>query len=310
MNINKSRDLIRLPKWAACEAAFSCAFTLIELLVVIAIIAVLAALLLPALAGAQLRAHRVVCLSNLKQLSQSAFMYWQEFGQGYPRDATGNLLWWRYQGASKTDSTDIRICPAARKPLPAQFIDGQDGVGWTRPAINPGTAANCWRTPSGSVESRNDWTGSYAWNAWLYPERTYFQFVREPQSYFPSEASVQDPSRAPMFVDAIWLSVWPQTRPQPSMDEVRSPVGDLFHGDAWAAQNQSGSMGLVTIARHGGKPPSSAPRDWPRNQPLPRAWGVNVSFADCHAELIKLPDLWSLTWNRTWEITKAPTGRP
>jgi prepilin-type N-terminal cleavage/methylation domain-containing protein len=70
-------------------------FTLIELLVVISIIALLMAILMPALQSAREQAKRVVCSSNLKQITIGLMTYGQINDDRIPENVSG----WNYDMA-------------------------------------------------------------------------------------------------------------------------------------------------------------------------------------------------------------------
>jgi len=97
------------------------AFTLIELLVVIAIIAILAAMLLPALRRAQMKATGVHCMANLKSLQLAWAMYaddhndalvgnhWQDEANHVPNVANWISGWLDPRQSNNTDNTNILL---------------------------------------------------------------------------------------------------------------------------------------------------------------------------------------------------------
>ena len=97
-------------------------FTLIELLVVLAIIAVLASLLLPAVARAKTAAHRVQCISHLRQLSLSLQLYAEENSAAYPPRRIAPHHWVYQLKPYYSSSGKVLLCPADKSSTGRSFI--------------------------------------------------------------------------------------------------------------------------------------------------------------------------------------------
>jgi prepilin-type N-terminal cleavage/methylation domain-containing protein/prepilin-type processing-associated H-X9-DG protein len=66
------------------------AFTLVELLTVIAIIGILAALLLPALEQSKVRARRIQCVGNLREIGLATHLFANDHGGKFPTQVSTN----------------------------------------------------------------------------------------------------------------------------------------------------------------------------------------------------------------------------
>jgi len=265
------------------------AFTLIELLVVIAIIAILAAMLLPVLGKSKLAGQRIACLNNLRQMSVSRRIFTDDNG--------GNLI----LAADNEDSVDtdvetgnakVQICPTTQvsptQPPPSLANRG-NGYWGTADAAYFGTYPPSPTNPP----------GSYAINGWLAVDH---QPIDPDTGYFyRRDTDVRAPATTPVFQDSIWFYVFPlETDPTPSQSNLYDGYNGLRSGCVH-------SMGLCLIDRHNDRAAAAAPQSYPYTSGKVLPGRINMVFADHHAELVRLNNLWTYAWHKGWV---APNPHP
>jgi prepilin-type N-terminal cleavage/methylation domain-containing protein/prepilin-type processing-associated H-X9-DG protein len=223
------------------------AFTLIELLVVIAIIAILAALLLPALNRAKLKAQQARCYSNLRQLGLGLTMYLDSNLNVFPGAASRNQYGFRVE-----DWIYWRI------NLPAYPITQS-------PIVVPlgSSSSNLFRCPADKDDSErlriNDGNGpyyySYSMNSYgiVNNQNLGMTSVNDGTFHPFKSTAIKNPARKIMLAEE-------QSSYQPG--EVSDPTASIINDGRWVALNGND----VLTSRHGQR--------------------GNVAFADAHVTAV------------------------
>jgi prepilin-type N-terminal cleavage/methylation domain-containing protein/prepilin-type processing-associated H-X9-DG protein len=259
------------------------AFTLIELLVVIAIIAILAAILVPVLNKAMIRARELNCRTNLKQLGIAELLYVNDnYGNLFPY-ATGGI-WIPVLEPVYNSISNVVICPMTdiQRPAPGVSTQGDYKTAWFYDTVNA--------TP-------RYYNGSYTFNGWLYGGSWSFSQVASTNDAFYTQGAILLPATTPVFADGIWPDGWP--------DVNDAQFNNLETGNySGTVGNGPEGMQRILISRHGPQRPSVPPTNVSGKQVWPG--GINMVFFDGHVEDVSLNSLWNLYWHKNWTYPPKP----
>jgi len=130
-------------------------------------------------------------------------------------------------------------------------------------------------------------TGSYGINYWINSSTKSERPHDYPNYIFPKPSSIQHTSLTPCVFDSVTATAAPlESDPMPTDLWLGLSSGDF-------------EMQRCTILRHGGKCASAFYPFSGQRQQLPG--GINMGFADGHAQLAYLRDLWSYDWHSNWQ---------
>ena len=243
------------------------AFTLIELLVVISIIALLIAILLPALGAARESSRAIQCLSNLRGFGQSYATFASD-NKGNPIPVYfDGVHWTQVNKGLQSDTAEAYVCPEA------ETVNESASSAYGASANNRiGSRTSAWRFERDVFSAVSDGpvVGSYQINIWVQDwteaiDRGFNVFGFDRSKAWEGEALLEPGSRLPLLGEGIWHNSAPHdTDIAPGVEPNGSPTN---------------LMGRYMLYRHGNR-------------------GINIVFADGSAEMVALPDLWTLDWHR------------